>query len=346
MKNYTIITCDGGGFLGVITASLLDDLESSFPGILENVGLFGGTSTGAIITLGLGSRRMTTKDLLHFYETAGPQVFQRCQPSSGPGARPNLSEGLHRMLLCRMVPELCYPVYTNEGQIEVLEPYFGDATFADLKTNVLVTTFAVSNSADFQWEPLALHSLPGTHFSNVSLLDAVMCSSSPPALFPPYFLPTEPERWCVDGGVFANNPSTFTIAHLINARVLEAEGKTHDNLRLLSIGTGARRHTVPFNTFGDPFNWGIYRWMNPYPPAPEAPFPLLAAVWDGQSEVDSFQSRMILGEDRYRRANPVLPESVRLDDWQAVPKLEEWTQEYIVGEEWQAVKQWVKENFV
>src|ERR1051325_4064206 len=57
--NYNIITCDGGGIRGLITAILLNDLVSNPPQgytpnvILSNVNLFAGTSTGGIIAIGL-----------------------------------------------------------------------------------------------------------------------------------------------------------------------------------------------------------------------------------------------------------------------------------------------------
>lgn len=78
----------------------------------------------------------------------------------------------------------------------------------------------------------------------------------------------------------------------------------------------------------------------------DAPFPALVSFWDGQSEVDSFQAALILGEARYRRANVVLPQSIEIDSWGNVPQLEEWTREYLATREWQSIKEWVKESFV
>lgn len=352
MQNYTIITLDGGGFHGVITAMILNDLESSFPGILENVSLFGGNSIGALNAIGLASRLMTTEDLIRFYETQGELIFQRYQPSQRGGGRAageprlGLSEGLHRAVLCHMLPELCYPQYTNEGWLQALEPHFGDVTIGDLKTSALVTTFVLSSADDARWGPLALHNLSGTPFLDVKLRDAIMCSASPPAMFPPYYLPTVPARWCADGALFANNPTMFTLAYALRANLSEAGGKTSTDLRVLSVGTGVNPYTIPFDNFGDPFNWGVYRWLNPYSAPPQPALPVLAAFWDGQSEVDAFQADLILGSDRYRRANVMLPEFIAIDDFQAVPQLEEWAQDYIASEEWQAIKQWVKQEFV
>ena len=52
---YKILGCDGGGIFGVLTAKLLQSLDSSV--------LFAGTSTGSIIALGLRQRRFHRYDL-------------------------------------------------------------------------------------------------------------------------------------------------------------------------------------------------------------------------------------------------------------------------------------------
>src|SRR6516225_6511323 len=49
---YRILSCDGGGIRGVITAKLLQALD---PSVIKNIDLFAGTSTGSIIALGLAS---------------------------------------------------------------------------------------------------------------------------------------------------------------------------------------------------------------------------------------------------------------------------------------------------
>ena len=332
-KNYNIITIDGGGFLGIIPTMLLGDLIRTYPDFVERVSLFGGTSTGAIISLGVGSRLMMIDHLVNFYETKGPQVFQSYKPQGSVG-------------LCHLHPELCYPRYSNEGQIRALEPYFGNATFKDLQTDVMVTTFAIASADDRVWHPLALHNLADSEFLNIKLLDAVMCSSSPPVFFPPYLLPSEPKRWCVDGAVFANNPATFTLAHVHRTGILNLKSEETERVRLLSLGTGLTHNRIPYAKFGHPFDWGIYRWLNPSPTSPEPQFPLPQVFWDGQSGVDDFQAELFLGDRHYRRANVVLRESLSIDDYTAVPRIEEWTRDYLNSPPWKLIKEWVGEMFV
>jgi hypothetical protein len=333
-KHYNIVTLDGGGFHGIITACILKDLISSMPELLDRVTLFGGTSTGSIISLGLASRLMTIHDLINFYETKGPEVFQPYRP------RVSLN-------LCHFHPELCHPLYDNSGQIAALKPYFGSATFNDLKTKALVTTFVLSAEDDQIWHPLAIHNLLGNEFSNVNVLDAIMCSSSPPVFLPPYLLPGQPRRWCVDGAVFANNPTTFTLAHIQKLRILNLSDLASANeIRLLSIGTGIQRSIIPFREFGHPLDWGIFRWLNPSPPSGEPAVPLPMSFWDGQSNVDDYQAFLLLGEEKYRRANVSLPEPVGIDDFKAVHKMKRWTLEYLATPEWKSIKSWVESEFI
>ena len=52
---YRILSCDGGGIRGVITAKLLQALD---PSVIKNIDLFAGTSTGAnlVAAIALGRR--------------------------------------------------------------------------------------------------------------------------------------------------------------------------------------------------------------------------------------------------------------------------------------------------
>jgi patatin-like phospholipase/acyl hydrolase len=55
MAKYGVLSLDGGGLRGLITARLLDRLNSNpkISGWLDSVDLCAGTSTGGILALGL-----------------------------------------------------------------------------------------------------------------------------------------------------------------------------------------------------------------------------------------------------------------------------------------------------
>ena len=52
--NYLILSCDGGGMRGILTALIIKELNDKVP-FLDRVNLFAGTSTGAMIALGLAN---------------------------------------------------------------------------------------------------------------------------------------------------------------------------------------------------------------------------------------------------------------------------------------------------
>ena len=59
MPNFRILSCDGGGIRGVLTAVLLNRLAAAYPALLQDrpgtITMFAGTSTGGIIALGLAA---------------------------------------------------------------------------------------------------------------------------------------------------------------------------------------------------------------------------------------------------------------------------------------------------
>ena len=65
-----IVRCDAGGIRGVVTTLLLQDLQTQVPNFLDRVDVFAGTSTGAIIALGLaGGVHIDT--LVNLYQSPG-----------------------------------------------------------------------------------------------------------------------------------------------------------------------------------------------------------------------------------------------------------------------------------
>ena len=71
---YRILSLDGGGLRGVVTAKLLERLETAHPGFLSQVDLFAGTSTGGVLALGL-ARGLSPTDMGKLYTEAAEKVF-------------------------------------------------------------------------------------------------------------------------------------------------------------------------------------------------------------------------------------------------------------------------------
>lgn len=71
-----ILSVDGGGYLGLATASFLKAVEQRFgTTAAARFDLFCGTSTGAIIALALAAEK-SAADVVSLYEQLGPRVFK------------------------------------------------------------------------------------------------------------------------------------------------------------------------------------------------------------------------------------------------------------------------------
>ena len=364
---YLIVSCDGGGIRGLVTTMLLQSLGQSF---LDKVDFFAGTSTGAIIALGLAGG-IPIDNLVNLY--ASPTNCSKIFSKGGTPAtltqdkKDKLREAISRAmmatetatglggywnLILEIVEQLIGPVYTNDGRKALLQQYLPAGTLASLSKKALVTTFQLnSKNADGQpqWSPTTLHNLNQNPSSGTLIVDAAMCSSSAPLYFPPYQLPSG--VLCIDGGVFANNPSTVALGSALASGLLGPQGLS--NAYLLSVGTGFNVSSFPY-TASNPTTdilaaipYGILGWLWPESEDPVPAFPMLDVMFDGTSEINDEVASMLLPSANYQRANVSLREShIALDDCAKTTTLISKTNHYIKhNPQWQSVVNWVKTNF-
>jgi patatin-like phospholipase/acyl hydrolase len=80
-----MLALDGGGIRGLITLGILENLERVIKDgtgagadfrLGEWFDYIGGTSTGAILAAGL-ARGMTVAELIDFYVSTGPEMFEK-----------------------------------------------------------------------------------------------------------------------------------------------------------------------------------------------------------------------------------------------------------------------------
>ena len=74
-KKYLILSCDGGGIRGLLTALLLKELDKSC-GLLQRVDLFAGTSTGGILAIGLAGG-LGIDRLIDLYKAKAKNIFEK-----------------------------------------------------------------------------------------------------------------------------------------------------------------------------------------------------------------------------------------------------------------------------
>ncbi|WP_297923230.1 patatin-like phospholipase family protein [Metallibacterium sp.] len=291
MATYRILSFDGGGLRGVVTAVLLQRLQAMRPDLLANVALMAGTSTGGLIALGL-RRGLAPAALRDMYLRHGAQIFDA---------------SLWQRV--RSLGTLAGARYPAGGREQVLRELLGADTRLDqLSGPVLITAFDLdpqaADPAQATWKPKLFHNLPGSDSDGVMLAWQVgMATSAAPTYFSSF-------DGYVDGGVYANNPAMCALAQTQDPRT--GGPVPWDDIRLLSLGTGIVRSVVP----GQTVDWGYLQW------APK----LVALLSDGVSGIADYQCRMMLGAGQYRRYAPFLPpgHNVAMDDVDALPWLVEW----------------------
>jgi predicted acylesterase/phospholipase RssA len=208
-----VLSIDGGGFLGLATASFVAGIEAHTKARFHDAfDLFCGTSTGAIIALGL-AHGLSGQDLVDLYRRLGPTVFRR---RTGLG--------------------LFAPKYRNEALARALEDTFGDRTLTDLLTagkRALITAFCVSSGTPriFKTD----HSPRLTLHGKYRLRDIALASAAAPIFFPLVEL-TNPESqvtevFC-DGGVVANHPALLGFAEAVHEVAAPAS-----HVSILSLST-------------------------------------------------------------------------------------------------------------
>jgi patatin-like phospholipase/acyl hydrolase len=281
MAKYRILTLDGGGIRGILTARLLERIAAERPGFLSQVDLLAGTSTGSILAIGL-ALGLTPAQLVTLYKERGPQVF---------------ADSLWDDV--RDLGALTGAQYSTRNRYEAIHPIIGDVRLRDLPRRVLVATFQLDNlnpispapmpDGQRTWKAKFFHNYPGPDSDGEQrAIDVIMRSSAAPTYFPLY-------QGFIDGGVVANNPSMCALAQAIHPGT---GGESLDRLVLLSAGTGCKEEYIESRD-GD---WGYVQWG----------FKLISLLLESGSGLADYQCRQLLG-DRYFRLNPSLKESIDLD---------------------------------
>lgn len=201
-----ILSLDGGGYLGLATAAFLAELERHF-GVTchDQFDMFCGTSTGAIIALGLAAGK-TANEIATLYEQFGPRVFW----NPVPGIR----------FTRTYIRGLFVARYSNRALVAALNDAFGDLTLGELRSNnkfALVAAFCVTNGRPRVFK--TNHAPDLTLDDHYFVRDIALASAAAPIYLPLVHL-TAPgsnvcEQFC-DGGVFANHPALLGYSEAVS----------------------------------------------------------------------------------------------------------------------------------
>jgi len=178
-----ILCIDGGGIKGVFAASFLATLESKLPhSIGRYFDLIVGTSSGGIIALGLGAG-LSASDLVRFYESAGPQIFE----NQGRLARlTHFIRGKHDSLPLK----------------SALTAALGGKRLGDSQVRLAIPSQNLE-TGEVHIFKTSHHERFATDHKNL-MVDVALATSAAPTYFPTHKLPLGTPL--IDGGLWANNP--------------------------------------------------------------------------------------------------------------------------------------------
>ena len=290
MALYHILSMDGGGIRGIMTAILLQRLEESRPGFLSYIQLFAGTSTGGLLALGLASGK-TPAEMRKLYQESGEKVFAD-----------TVSDDVRDFVM------LVGADYSLGPLKMTLSEQFDEHRLDALPKKVLVSSFDLDNEDPVHskrtWKAKFFHNYPGLDSDgDQKVVDVALRTANAPLFFPIY-------QGYIDGGVVANNPSVCALAQALNP---QTGAQKLDDLVLLSVGTGYNPRYLSSQD-GD---WGLVQW------APH----LLYLVLEGDTELADYQCRQLLGK-RYLRLNIQLPTTIGMDRVDQLPLLEKLAMQF------------------
>lgn len=271
-----ILTIDGGGMRGIVPAYILEKMDEVVRKKTERplyslFDLVAGTSTGALIALGLTSpagqttlekdsgekyrvdrkyrkglifkkeysetvgwieRNADPNEFLKLYEESGGRIFLKKE-----------SKGFRKIL--DNINRIFSDKYEAEPYEDFLNQLYGDTSLSSAMVPTMAVSFDLSNGREFifrSWDD-----------GGWLVREAARASSAAPTYFSPArFIDRKSgeELSLVDGGIIANNP---VLAAYIEARKLYPEA---DEFRFLSLSTAS----APFRMDPDEISSNI-DWM-------------------------------------------------------------------------------------
>lgn len=182
----------------------------------------------------------------------------------------------------RLRPGLTRPRYRPTGLRSVLSGALGDRRFGESEVRLVIPSYDLDNNRVYVFRTPHTERLKRDW--REASIDVALATSAAPTFFPAHDL--RGSR-LIDGGVWANNPAMVAVAEAVDSC-----GRTFEDLHVMSIGTSTELRTGSKLTRA-----GLVRWARP----------LINTVLDGQVHAANNQCCLLLGEDRFLRADPIVP---------------------------------------
>lgn len=330
-----VLSIDGGGIKGIVPAMILAEIEKiTGKSICELFDFIAGTSTGGILALGLtipsredhAKPRFAAKELVDLYRKKGEIIFQRRQHKK-LNFFDNAKTSALKIILNKFAPDvepedLFSSRYSRKGKEDVINHYLGNTSIKEALTEILITSYATNcrKPIFFTSNSKKEQEYKNSQFYRVicegyTMKNAALATSAAPTYFKPYLIDAinHPDReyTLVDGGVFANNPTTIAIIEAMSSyKAKTGENISLDELLVVSIGTGRKTCKLDIKDIAE---WGQIKWIEP----------LIDMTLNSQSEVVDYQIEQLLSskfepniqKPKYYRFQPKYLETQNLDEY-------------------------------
>ncbi|WP_339734239.1 patatin-like phospholipase family protein [uncultured Gimesia sp.] len=271
-KPYRILSLDGGGIRGLITAIWLKRLQAKLDKPLyKYFDLIAGTSAGALTVSGI-SKGISIDKIIELYLKRGKEIFPSTASRLWSRATRLFSDGVSA------------PKYDGEGLEKVLKDTFKTTIFGSLKIKpTLITAYDV-----FGREAIVLKNNQ-SEYRSLKVWEICKASASAPTYFPAHMMEIKGvEMPLIDGGVVANNPTACAIAEAVKINTQSNKNPSTDNLLVASFGTGESIRRI---TAEEADEWGAAEWA----------IPIINVLFDGSADSVNYIATQLIHPDRYFR---------------------------------------------
>lgn len=226
---YKILSIDGGGIKGIISATFLREIQKKTNlSTRELFDCFIGTSTGAIIVAALAAG-IEAEEITEIYHKDAPKIFNSPKPK-----------------WWQKILSLADEKYETRNLHNALFRRIGGLKLGDLKKRFIFTAY------DIELQSYVLFDSFDKTQSHLRVVDCATASAAAPTYFEPHSF----EGYnVIDGGVCGlNNPALAAWALSLN------HGVSQENMKILSLGNGEYYNKI---NYSDAINWGILKWARP-----------------------------------------------------------------------------------
>lgn len=271
VKYKTLLSLDGGGIRGLMSARILQELEGrTDKSIHELFDLIVGASTGGILATCLARPRRgpangpcAAEELVQLYSKRGERIFSR-----------SFWKGLSSLW---GLSDEKYDAKPLEG---ILTEMLGDAELKDTVPDIVVPSYDIERRKPYLFKTSKARD--GKRNRNHLLRHVARATSAAPTFFEALLLDHKKwkgekgkQRALIDGGLLASNPSMIAVSEAVSS------GADLSEILLCSIGTGIHDRKIPRKEAKD---WGPVGWAGP----------TISVMLDGMSDLAHYHARQLL----------------------------------------------------